>query len=142
VPAAMLQRPELKGPHAHTVGAVRDYLGVVAIHALELRRQEAVALLMGAGMALVDADAQEQVNQYQCSTMLNLLDAVWSVFLEEVESLKKAVNVKTYGVGAPLDEFRLDANRAFLAALSTFRELVVEKVMVPDIMLTASLDDS
>eukprot|EP00967_Tisochrysis_lutea_P011885 scaffold13388_cov20-Tisochrysis_lutea.AAC.2 len=43
------------------VGAVRDYLGVVAIHALELRRQEAVALLMGAGMALVDVDAQEQV---------------------------------------------------------------------------------
>lgn len=142
VPAAVLQRPELKGPHAHTVGAVRDYLGVVAIHALELRRQEAVALLMGAGMALVDVDAQEQINQYQCSTMLNLLDAVWSVFLEEVESLKKAVSVKTYGVGAPLDEFRLDANRAFLATLATYRELVVEKVMVPDIMLSASLDDS
>ncbi|KAF5842425.1 SecA DEAD-like domain-containing protein [Dunaliella salina] len=142
VPAAVLQRPELRGPHAHTVGAVRDYLGVVAIHALELRRQEAVALLMGAGMALVDVDAQEQINQYQCSTMLNLLDAVWSVFLEEVESLKKAVNVKTYGVGAPLDEFRLDANRAFLATLATYRELVVEKVMLPDIMLSAPLDDT
>lgn len=47
---------------AHTqVGAVRDYLGVVAIHALELRRQEAAALLLGAGVALVDVDAQEQV---------------------------------------------------------------------------------
>jgi hypothetical protein len=40
---------------------VRNYLGIVAIHALELRRQEAVALLLGAGMAIVDVDAQEQV---------------------------------------------------------------------------------
>lgn len=43
------------------VGAVRNYLGIVAIHALELRRQEAVALLIGNGMATVDVDAQEQV---------------------------------------------------------------------------------
>ena len=40
---------------------MRNYLGIVAIHALELRRQEAVALLLGAGMAIVDVDAQEQV---------------------------------------------------------------------------------
>ena len=43
------------------VGTVRDYLGIIAIHALELRRQESVALLIGAGMAQVDVDAHEQV---------------------------------------------------------------------------------
>jgi|AntDeeMinimDraft_5_1070356.scaffolds.fasta_scaffold89331_1 preprotein translocase subunit SecA len=35
-----------------------------------------------------------QINYYQSGAMLSLLDAVWSVFLEEMDSLKKSVSVK------------------------------------------------
>lgn len=44
--------------------------------------------------ALGSCPALMQVWAYERESMLNWLDAVWSVFLQEVEALKKAVAVK------------------------------------------------
>jgi len=72
------------------------------------------------------------------------VDALWSCFLEDVERLKKAVYVKAYANSEPLTEFRIEANRAFLAMLDAYREAVVERMMAPDLEMAVpvtGLDD-
>lgn len=47
--------------------------------------------------------------------------------------MRHAVGLKAYSSQQPLDEFRLEANRAFLLLLDTYRDAVVARLMVPDL---------
>jgi preprotein translocase subunit SecA len=53
--------------------------------------------------------------------------------LQDVEKMRHAVGLKAYSSQQPLDEFRLEANRAFLLLLDTYRDAVVARLMVPDL---------
>lgn len=56
-----------------------------------------------------------------------------ALFLQDVEKMRHAVGLKAYSSQQPLDEFRLEANRAFLLLLDTYRDAVVARLMVPDL---------
>jgi preprotein translocase subunit SecA len=55
------------------------------------------------------------------------------LLLQDVEKMRHAVGLKAYSSQQPLDEFRLEANRAFLLLLDTYRDAVVARLMVPDL---------
>ncbi len=57
-----------------------------------------------------------------------------------MERLKKAVYVKAYAQSDPLTEFKIEANRAFLAVLDAYREAVVERVMAPDLTVAVPVE--
>jgi preprotein translocase subunit SecA len=52
---------------------------------------------------------------------------------QDVDKMRHAVGLKAYSSQQPLDEFRLEANREFLLLLSTYRDAVVARLMVPDL---------
>ncbi|GAX81593.1 hypothetical protein CEUSTIGMA_g9021.t1 [Chlamydomonas eustigma] len=132
----MVQRPAVQGRHSEKVAVIRNYLGVALLHAYEMRRLSMKRILMTQEVAAVDMDAEAQVWSQEQQTLLLWIDALWSCFLEDIERLKKAVYVKSYSQADPLNEFRIEANRAFLAMLDAYREAVVEKVMSPDFKVT------
>lgn len=53
--------------------------------------------------------------------------------LQDVDKMRHAVGLKAYSSQQPLDEFRLEANRAFLLLLDTYRDAVAARLMVPDL---------
>jgi hypothetical protein len=53
--------------------------------------------------------------------------------------MRHAVGLKAYSSQQPLDEFRLEANREFLLLLSTYRDAVVGRLMVPDFQFSLLL---
>lgn len=55
------------------------------------------------------------------------------LLLQDVEKMRHAVGLKAYSSQQPLDEFRLEANRAFLLLLDAYRDAVVARLMVPDL---------
>lgn len=55
--------------------------------------------------------------------------------------MRHAVGLKAYSSQQPLDEFRLEANREFLLLLSTYRDAVVARLMVPDLSFRYALSD-
>jgi preprotein translocase subunit SecA len=58
---------------------------------------------------------------------------VFRVDAQDVDKMRHAVGLKAYSSQQPLDEFRLEANRAFLVLLDSYRDAVVARLMVPDI---------
>jgi preprotein translocase subunit SecA len=66
-------------------------------------------------------------------TLLEWLDAAWSVFLVDTERTRRAVSIRARTPNQALAEFRIEANRAFLALLDTYRESVVERLVVPSL---------
>lgn len=132
------QRPAVKGRHAAKVCVLRNYLGTALIHAYELRHLTLKKLLVaqsaaGGASGMLDLDADLYLTTYSRSVMLEWVDALWSCFLEDVDKMRHAVGLKAYSSQQPLDEFRLEANRAFLLLLDTYRDAVVARLMVPDL---------
>jgi preprotein translocase subunit SecA len=60
--------------------------------------------------------------------------------LQDVDKLRHAVGLKAYSSQQPLEEFRLEANRAFLVLLDSYRDAVVARLMVPDLNFSLLLD--
>lgn len=60
--------------------------------------------------------------------------------LQDVDKLRHAVGIKAYSSQQPLEEFRLEANRAFLVLLDSYRDAVVSRLMVPDLNFSLLLD--
>lgn len=60
--------------------------------------------------------------------------------LQDVDKLRHAVGLKAYSSQQPLEEFRLEANRAFLVLLDSYRDAVVSRLMVPDLNFSLLLD--
>lgn len=67
-----------------------------------------------------------------CASTLSDVLHHW-LLLQDVEKMRHAVGLKAYSSQQPLDEFRLEANRAFLLLLDTYRDAVVARLMVPDL---------
>ncbi|KAF8056768.1 secA [Scenedesmus sp. PABB004] len=141
------QRPPLRGRHAARAGVLRNYLGTALVHAYELRHLSLRKLLLsartaggGGGGALLDLDAELYLSGYCRSVMLEWIDALWSCFLEDVDKMRHAVGLKAYSSQQPLDEFRLEANRAFLVLLDSYRDAVVGRLMAPDLSFGLLLD--
>jgi hypothetical protein len=61
-------------------------------------------------------------------------------WLQDVDKLRHAVGLKAYSSQQPLEEFRLEANRAFLVLLDSYRDAVVARLMVPDLNFSLLLD--
>lgn len=55
------------------------------------------------------------------------------VCVQDIDKMRHAVGLKAYSSQQPLDEFRLEANRAFLVLLDSYRDAVVVRLMVPDL---------
>ncbi|WIA41723.1 hypothetical protein OEZ86_009068 [Tetradesmus obliquus] len=142
-----MQRPPVKGRHAAKVQVLRNYLGTALIHAYELRHLTLRRLLVsstagaaGSSSGMLDLDAELYLQAYCRSVMLEWVDALWSCFLEDVDKLRHAVGLKAYSSQQPLEEFRLEANRAFLVLLDSYRDAVVARLMVPDLNFSLLLD--
>uniref|UniRef100_A0A383VIS3 chloroplast protein-transporting ATPase n=1 Tax=Tetradesmus obliquus TaxID=3088 RepID=A0A383VIS3_TETOB len=142
-----MQRPPVKGRHAAKVQVLRNYLGTSLIHAYELRHLTLRQLLVsssagaaGSSSGMLDLDAELYLQAYCRSVMLEWVDALWSCFLEDVDKLRHAVGLKAYSSQQPLEEFRLEANRAFLVLLDSYRDAVVARLMVPDLNFSLLLD--
>lgn len=60
--------------------------------------------------------------------------------MQDVDKLRHAVGLKAYSSQQPLEEFRLEANRAFLVLLDSYRDAVVARLMVPDLNFSLLLD--
>ncbi|WIA21429.1 hypothetical protein OEZ85_000643 [Tetradesmus obliquus] len=142
-----MQRPPVKGRHAAKVQVLRNYLGTSLIHAYELRHLTLRRLLVsssagaaGSSSGMLDLDAELYLQAYCRSVMLEWVDALWSCFLEDVDKLRHAVGLKAYSSQQPLEEFRLEANRAFLVLLDSYRDAVVARLMVPDLNFSLLLD--
>ena len=75
------------------------------------------------------SDAAAAVVFTVCSCLLVLVLFV----CQDVDKMRHAVGLKAYSSQQPLDEFRLEANRAFLLLLDTYRDAVVARLMVPDL---------
>lgn len=59
---------------------------------------------------------------------------------QDVDKLRHAVGLKAYSSQQPLEEFRLEANRAFLVLLDSYRDAVVSRLMVPDLNFSLLLN--
>ncbi|GBF93826.1 pre translocase subunit [Raphidocelis subcapitata] len=133
------QRPRLEGPCADRVATLRDYLGTALIHAYELRRLATKKLIISAGGAgggpLLDLDADLYLAAYDQAVLLEWIDVLWSCFLEDMDKVKKAVGLKAYSSAQPLDEYRTEGNKLFLNLLKAYRDVVVQKLMAPDLNL-------
>eukprot|EP00798_Chlamydomonas_sp_ICE-L_P024835 gene24835-10486_t len=126
--------PLPSAPYTQTfkqVRAVRNFLGVCMLHAFEMRRLSVRAMLLTREIAVVDIDADNLLWDYEQEVLLQWIDALWSCFLEEVDKLKRAVYLRSFASSHPMTEFRIEANRSFLACLDAYREAVVERVLAP-----------
>lgn len=68
--------------------------------------------------------------------MLEWLDALWSVFLEDQERIKKSVSVKSFSNVQPLQEFRCGAR---VGASVRVRKAAAAGVQVQGATLTLTL---
>ncbi|GFR45082.1 hypothetical protein Agub_g6457, partial [Astrephomene gubernaculifera] len=125
------------------VAVLRNYLGELLIGCYESRRLAARLTLTAApGLDMTDIDAEQQVCSFEQQTMLAWLDALWSCFLEDTGRLRSAVQIRSSGAAGlnPLEEFRREANAAFLALLDNYRDAVLDKLLVPDFGIMTSLE--
>lgn len=74
------------------------------------------------------------------SNQLQLSGYCMLLLLQDVDKLRHAVGLKAYSSQQPLEEFRLEANRAFLVLLDSYRDAVVSRLMVPDLNFSLLLD--
>ncbi|GIM07841.1 hypothetical protein Vretimale_11907 [Volvox reticuliferus] len=137
----LIQRPQLHGPFAEKVAVLRNYLGEVLIGCYEARRLAArLTFTASPSLGFTDIDAEQQVCAFEQQTMLLWIDALWSCFLEDTARLRNAVNIRSTNGSNPVEEFRIEANAAFLALLDNYRDAVLDKLLVPDFSIYAPLE--
>ncbi|EFJ41837.1 hypothetical protein VOLCADRAFT_98099 [Volvox carteri f. nagariensis] len=123
------------------VAVLRNYLGEVLIGCYEARRLAArLAFTASPSLGFTDIDAEQQVCAFEQQTMLLWMDALWGCFLEDTTRLRNAVNIRSSNGSNPAEEFRIEANAAFLALLDNYRDAVLDKLLVPDFSIYAPLD--
>ena len=59
----------------------------------------------------------------------------YAVCTQDAERLRHAVGLKAYSSQQPLEEFRLEANAAFLGLLAAYRDAVAARLLAPDVRL-------
>ncbi|GLI70720.1 hypothetical protein VaNZ11_015744 [Volvox africanus] len=137
----LIQRPRLRGPFAEKVAVLRNYLGELLIGCYEARRLAArLTFTASPSLGFTDIDAEQQVCAFEQQTMLLWIDALWSCFLEDTARLRNAVNIRSTNGSNPVEEFRMEANAAFLALLDNYRDAVLDKLLVPDFSIYAPLE--
>ncbi|GIL60073.1 hypothetical protein Vafri_14736 [Volvox africanus] len=137
----LIQRPRLHGPFSEKVAVLRNYLGELLIGCYEARRLAArLTFTASPSLGFTDIDAEQQVCAFEQQTMLLWIDALWSCFLEDTARLRNAVNIRSTNGSNPVEEFRIEANAAFLALLDNYRDAVLDKLLVPDFSIYAPLE--
>ena len=58
--------------------------------------------------------------------ILRIIDLLWMENLENLESLREAVNLRAYGQHEPLVEYRRESYRLFKELQANFRNLALE----------------
>ncbi|KAG0576049.1 hypothetical protein KC19_5G051100 [Ceratodon purpureus] len=72
-----------------------------------------------------------QIEQVERAMALNALDRYWRDHLVNMNRLRAAVNVRCFGHMNPLEEYKIDGCRFFIAMLSAARRITVESLLQP-----------
>lgn len=65
---------------------------------------------------------QKMLEAKESPAILGMLDILWMNYLENIEALREAVNIRAYGQKEPLIEFRRESHILFNEMLKTFEE--------------------
>lgn len=106
------------GKYEREVQLLRKYIGDVLIGMYENKLQ----------VTLVPDFQVEQVERIMA---VNALDRYWRDHLVNMNRLRAAVNVRCFGHMNPLEEYKIDGCRFFIAMLSASRRLTVESLLQP-----------
>nr|GLL47896.1 protein translocase subunit SECA2, chloroplastic [Ipomoea trifida] len=71
----------------------------------------------------------EYVKRIERAVLLKTLDSFWRDHLVNMNRLSSAVNVRTFGLRDPLEEYKIDGCRFFISMLSATRRLTVESLL-------------
>ena len=75
-----------------------------------------------------------QIEQVERAVALSALDRYWRDHLVNMNRLRAAVNIRCFGHMNPLEEYKIDGCRFFIAMLSAARRLTVESLLQPWIL--------
>lgn len=110
-----------RGRYDREAHLLRKYLGDVIIGMFEEKLKGTLV-------------PQYQIAQVERAVALNALDRYWRDHLVNMNRLRAAVNVRCFGHMNPLEEYKIDGCRFFIAMLSAARRLTVESLLQPWIL--------
>ncbi|MCO5573575.1 hypothetical protein L7F22_027347 [Adiantum nelumboides] len=73
----------------------------------------------------------KDVEQTERLLAISALDIFWREHLINMNRLRSAVNVRSFGNLNPLEEYKIESLRFFISMLSSFRRLTVESLLRP-----------
>ncbi|CAM6094872.1 unnamed protein product [Calypogeia fissa] len=106
------------GKYQRDVHLLRKYLGDTLIATYQEKLQ--MSGLSG-----------QKIEQIERVLALKALDGYWRDHLINMNRLRAAVNVRSFGHLNPLEEYKIDGCRFFIAMLSAARRLTVESLLQP-----------
>ncbi|BBN12286.1 preprotein translocase subunit SecA [Marchantia polymorpha subsp. ruderalis] len=115
------------GEYQREVHLLRKYLGdiLVTTYQEKLRRSSLSAT---------------KVEQLERVLAVKALDQYWRDHLINMNRLRAAVNVRSFGHMNPLEEYKIDGCRFFIAMLGAARRLTVESLLQPWVPMDDGLD--
>lgn len=110
-----------KGKYDREAHLLRKYIGDIIIGMFEEKLRSTLV-------------PNYQIEQVERALALNALDRFWRDHLVNMNRLRAAVNVRCFGHMNPLEEYKIDGCRFFIAMLSAARRLTVESLLQPWIL--------
>ncbi|KAJ7549884.1 hypothetical protein O6H91_07G073500 [Diphasiastrum complanatum] len=107
-----------QGKYLKEVQLFRKYLGDLLIGLYELKTESS-------GFSILEIDQIERM------MAVKALDGLWSAHLANLNRLRAAVNIRGFAHMNPLEEYKIDSCRFFIAMLSADRRLTVEYLLKP-----------